>query len=147
MNHLLEQDILRMLNITYYKLGRTISENLMEQPDSKMPFQIEKFGYKQNDPSTLRPALERQKKAIKSMSELFKDPHDVLLALSLGATTLGMIPSPASPFLLALGTAADVADALLYYKEGDHYTGTIMLALSVIPGGEWMKLTKKNSVT
>jgi hypothetical protein len=143
MNHLVEQDISRMLDITYYKLGRTISENLMEQPDSKMPFQIERFGYKQGDASTLGPALKRQKEAIKQISDLFKDPHDVLLALSLASTTLGMIPSPFSPFLLALGTAADVADALLYYKEGDHYLGTIMLALSVIPGGEWMKLTKK----
>jgi hypothetical protein len=143
MNHLVEQDILRMLNIIYYKLGKTVSENLMEQPDSKMPFQIERFGYKQGDPSTLAPALKRQKEAIKQISDLFKDPHDVLLALSLGATTLGMIPTPFSPFLLALGTAADVADALLYYKEGDHYLGTIMLALAVIPGGEWIKLTKK----
>jgi hypothetical protein len=33
----------------------------MEQPDSKMPGQIERFGYKQNDPSTLGPALEKQK--------------------------------------------------------------------------------------
>jgi hypothetical protein len=143
MNHLVEQDILRMLDITYYKLGKTISENLMEQPDSKMPGQIERFGYKQGDASTLGPALKRQEEYLKSISQLFEDPHDVLLALSLASTTLGMIPSPLSPFLLALGTAADVADALLYYKEGDHYTGTIMLALSVIPGGEWMKLTKK----
>lgn len=144
MNHTLQHDISRMLNITHYRLGKTTSENLMEQPDSKMPFQIEKFGYKQNDASTLKPALERQRQAINSMSDFLKDPHKVLTALSIGLTILGAVPSPASPILLALGTAADVADAMLYFNDGDTHMGTIMLALSVIPGGEFMKITKNS---
>jgi hypothetical protein len=43
---------------------------LYEQPDSKMPFQIEKFGYKQGDPSTLGPALEKQSEAIKQLTSI-----------------------------------------------------------------------------
>jgi hypothetical protein len=142
MNRLVEQDILRMLDITYYKLGKTISENLMEQPDSKMPFQIEKFGYKQGDVSTLGPALKRQEEHFREINDLLSDPHKVLTALSIGFTILGAIPSPLSPILLGLGVAADVADAALYYKEGDPHMGTIMLALAVIPGGEFIKATK-----
>jgi len=43
---------------------------LYEQPDSKMPFQIEKFGYKQGDPSTLGPALEKQSEALKQLTSI-----------------------------------------------------------------------------
>ena len=56
-----------------YSLSKTASENalsLLEQPDSHMPFQIERFGYKQNDYKTLRPALERQKESFKSFAFL-----------------------------------------------------------------------------
>jgi hypothetical protein len=123
-----------------------IRKVISEQLDSKMPGQIETYGYKQGDASTLGPALKRQEEHIRELSDFFSDPHNVLNALSIGFTVLGMIPSPASPFLLALGTAADVADSFLYYHEGDKYMGTIMLALAVIPGGEFIKATKNTIV-
>jgi hypothetical protein len=41
---------------------------LLEQPDSKMPGQIEKFGYKQNNPKTLAPALKLQEDFLNSIN-------------------------------------------------------------------------------
>jgi hypothetical protein len=136
----------KIIRLTEDDLITIIKRVISEQLDSKMPGQIEKFGYRQNDASTLGPALKRQEEHIRRISDFFSDPHKLLNSLSIGFTVLGMIPSPASPFLLSLGTAADVADSFLYYHEGDKYMGTIMLALSVIPGGEFLKATKNTVV-
>lgn len=43
---------------------------IFEQPDSKMPFQIEKSGYKQSDPSTLRSSLKMQQQVVDSLYDL-----------------------------------------------------------------------------
>ena len=140
-----EKQIDRILYINNYMLGKTFLENkyLFEQPDEKMPGQIERFGYRYDKPETLGPALKKQQEYFEDIHEFFSDPHRVLTTLSIGFTVLGMIPSPFSPFLLALGTAADVADAFVYFNEGDKYMGTIMLALSVIHGGEFLKSTNR----
>ena len=140
-----EKQVDRILYINNYMLGKTLLENkyLFEQPDEKMPGQIERFGYRYDKPETLGPALKKHQEYFEDIHEFFSDPHRVLTTLSIGFTVLGMIPSPFSPFLLALGTAADVADAFVYFNEGDKYMGTIMLALSVIPGGEFLKATNR----
>jgi hypothetical protein len=127
-----------------YSLDKTYTENLQEQPDSKMPFQIEKFGYKQGDPSTLGPALEKQEEVFRSLSKL--NSHDWLTLIEISTGVLGMIPTPLSPFLLGISTAAGVADAALYWQEGDKYMATIMFALTVIPGGELFKVLKGSKV-
>lgn len=74
------------------------------------------------------------------------DSHDWLTLIELTTLGLAMIPTPASPFLFAISTAAGVADAYVYYKEGDKYMAGLMLVLSVIPGGELAK-TMKGSKT
>lgn len=65
-----QNDILKRVRLLMeYDMSMTYSENLVlisEQPDSKMPFQPERFGYKQGKPETVKPALEKQSKAIKT---------------------------------------------------------------------------------
>jgi hypothetical protein len=121
MRVLFKEEVSRISYLAKYDRSKTFNENLLEQvigaPNQGM---ID----------------------VQSMRDFLKDPHKVLTALSIGLTILGAIPSPASPILLALGTAADVADAVLYFNEGDTHMGTIMLALSVIPGGEFIKIFK-----
>jgi hypothetical protein len=56
---------------------------------------------------------------------------------------LAFIPSPLSPFLFGVSTAAGLADAGVYFAEGDKYMGTMMLCLEIIPGGEFIKVFKK----
>ena len=43
-----------------------------EQMDSRMPGQIETFGYKQGDPSTIKPALNQQKEFLSKLSKISK---------------------------------------------------------------------------
>jgi hypothetical protein len=133
----------QIITITENELVSLIRRAISEQIDGKATFgSIESHGYRQGDASTLGPALKRQEEQFRQIGDFFSDPHNVLNSLSIGLTVLGMIPSPASPFLLALGTAADVADSFLYVHEGDKYMGGIMFALAVIPGGEFLKATK-----
>ena len=68
--------------------------------------------------------------------------HDVLTVVELGAMLLAFIPSPLSPILWGISSAAGIADASTYFYEGDKYTGSMMLAFEVIPGGELLKLFK-----
>jgi hypothetical protein len=127
-----------------YSLDKTYTENLQEQPDSKMPFQIEKFGYNPSKPETLGPALKKQEETLRSYFKL--NTHDWLALIEISTGLLGLIPTPLSPFLLGISLVAGVADAGLYYKEGDPYMGTMMLALSIIPGGEIVKILKGSKV-
>lgn len=70
----------------------------------------------------------------------------VELGLTVGGVILTLFP-PTSAIgigMIAAGTTIGVADAVVYFSEGDPYMGTMMLALNLIPGGELASiLTKK----
>ena len=70
------------------------------------------------------------------------DVHTFLTVVELGSLLLAFIPSPLSPILFGISTAAGLADAGTYYYEGDKYMGSMMLALEIIPGGELLKIFK-----
>lgn len=58
--------------------------------------------------------------------------------------TLTGFGAPLGAALIGAGTVVGVADAAVYFAEGDPYMGTMMLALNLIPGGELASiLTKK----
>lgn len=127
-----------------YDMLKTYSENLtilseQGKPDNLQPFSIEKSGYVQGKPETLGPALEKQSDVFRSIAQ--SNAHDWLMLISLTSGILGMIPSPASPFLLGIAITADIADAWKYYGEGDKYTAGLLLSLSIIPGHQlWSQL-------
>jgi hypothetical protein len=70
------------------------------------------------------------------------DVHTFLTVVELGSMLLAFIPSPLSPVLWGISSAAGLADAATYYYEGDKYMGSMMLALEIIPGGELLKFFK-----
>lgn len=51
---------MRVIKINESQLKNLISNIITEQPDEKMPGQIERFGYRVDDPNTLGPALKKQ---------------------------------------------------------------------------------------
>lgn len=61
-----EEELKRALLMMKYDNRKTLTENvegvmgLNEQPDSKMPFQPEKFGYVQGKPETVQPSIQKQ---------------------------------------------------------------------------------------
>jgi hypothetical protein len=117
----------RVILLMNYDLSKTYSENLTEQV-------------------LLSPNLGMMKVnnwMAENLLPNWKDKHSVLQWVELTTGILGMIPTPASPFLLGVSTIAGVTDAYQYYKEGDLYTATIYGALSIIPGVELMTYLKK----
>jgi len=90
--------------------------------------------------------------------EMFKgwDAHDWTTVFEIGALIAGVVLTAtgigasagipligsAGSALFAASTAAGVLDAALYFKEDNEYMGSMMLALSVIPGGEFLKTAK-----
>lgn len=74
------------------------------------------------------------------------DTHDWLALIEISTGVLGLIPTPLSPLFLGISTIAGVADAGVYFYEGDKYMGSMMLALSIIPGGELLKAMKGSRV-
>ena len=98
---------------------------LNEQPDSKMPFQIEKFGYKQGDPSTMAPALKAQQQALNDLKNI--DPHTVNTLLAIGTAFIPFV----GPFISA---GIGLYDAKMYYDEGDTKTAGLVGLFACIPG-------------
>jgi hypothetical protein len=70
------------------------------------------------------------------------DVHTFLTVVELGAMLLAFIPSPLSPVLWGISTAAGLADSATYLYEGDKYMASMMLAFEVLPGGELLKFFK-----
>ena len=70
-------------------------------------------------------------------------------AQAAGATTVTIAGSASAAALAANlmvgSTVAGVLDAGVFYAEGDKYMGGMMMALSLIPGGEAISLLKKAS--
>lgn len=121
----------KILLFMEYDLSKTYSENLKvlkeQKPDEMMPFQIEKFGYNPNKPNTLQPAVQKQQQSIKEMTKFFEENrHGVLQVAAFGSIFIPII----GPFL-SLGL--DLADASLYYAEGDKYMAGLTLAFAAIP--------------
>jgi hypothetical protein len=73
---------------------------------------------------------------------VIRDTHDALVLISLTSGLLGMLPSPLSPVLLGISLASDLANATLYFNEGDKYTAGILAALSIIPGHQLFQQIK-----
>jgi hypothetical protein len=67
------------------------------------------------------------------------------LALTFGGILVALIPGGQVPggAMVAAGTGIGIADALKYFEEDDPYTGTLLMALQVIPGGELIGILKK----
>jgi hypothetical protein len=106
---------------------------ILEQPDSKMPFQIEKFGYKSDDPATLGPALKKQEESISQMKEfIYNNRHGLLDIAAFAALTIPLV----GPFI-SLGI--ELGNAALYASEGEDYSAGLALAFSIIPGGQLIR--------
>lgn len=69
------------------------------------------------------------------------------LALTFAGIGISLIPGGfiiGGP-MVAAGTAIGTMDAMVYFHEGSPYTGTLYLALQLIPGGEAIRLLKGES--
>jgi len=67
------------------------------------------------------------------------DRHDWASFIEITTGLLGMIPTPASPILLGISVGAGLTDAAFYFSEGDPYMGGLMVALAILPMGEFIK--------
>lgn len=95
---------------------------LEQKPDSMMPGQIEKFGYKQSDSRTLEPSLKKQEEYLKSL-----DGH---VGLLIAEIAVGFVPV-VGPLLSA---GIGLADAAMYYKEGNTKMAGLSAMFSLLPG-------------
>lgn len=68
------------------------------------------------------------------------DKHDWASFIEITTGILGLIPSPASPFLLGISLAAGLTDSMIYFSDGDPYMGGLLLAFSILPLGELIKI-------
>lgn len=93
-----------------------------QRPDHLMPFQPETFGYDPKRPETIHSASQKQKEFIKSV-----DPHTLAIILGIGSAFIPYV----GPFIAA---GIGLADASLYYKEGDTKTAGMVAMFSLMPG-------------
>ena len=106
---------------------------LSEQSDSK--FGLERLGYNPNKPQTLEPAAKKYSDSNRQNREFIQnlDPHT--LANIMGVVSL-FIPVIGPALSLGIG----MADAALYYKEGDKKTAAMLAMFPFLPIGKIAKL-------
>lgn len=134
----------RVLTMMSYDSSKTSSENyvhIFEQPDEKMPGQIERFGFDRTKPETLKPALEKQQKYFDSF-----DVHDTETIFELSMFALAMVSGPAAPLFIGLGVAAGLTDAAVYWKEGNPYEAVMVAGLSLLGVEELAPIFKQSKV-
>lgn len=93
-----------------------------QRPDNLMPFQPESFGYNPKKPETTTASLQKQKEFFKSI-----DPHTLAIIMGIGTAFIPIV----GPFISA---GIGLADAALYYKEGDTKTAGMVAMFSLMPG-------------
>jgi uncharacterized protein YlbG (UPF0298 family) len=115
---------------------------ILEQPDFKMPFQIEKFGYKSGNPKTHNKNIEEQSmggmmsptymsdpKNIKDFGDfIYEYRHGLLDVAAFGALAIPLV----GPYL---SIGIELGNAALYAKEGEDYSAGLSLVFALIPGG------------
>lgn len=141
-NKIITEELKQIVVLMNYDRSKT----LMEQGDAKFDIQqrvrnAEHLGISYNEARRLEtPSLED-----------FEWDHGtsawVEIGLTVGGVILTLFPltSAVGLGMIAAGTTIGIADAMVYYSEGDPYMGTMMLALQVIPGGELVGLFKNSA--
>ena len=74
------------------------------------------------------------------------DKHDWLSFIEVTTGILGMIPTPATPVLLSISTAAGVSNATGYWKEGHHFEAGLMLTFSLLSAGVLSGILKNSKL-
>jgi Putative peptidoglycan binding domain len=139
------ENIIKSKIIMDYDVRKTYTENLFfEQITSYERYLDRTF----EDPKKAQKFIDQNIDTMKGLYNWFAslNSHDWLSLIEISTGILGLIPTPLSPILLGVSFVAGVSDAGVYFSEGDPYMGTIMLALSVIPGGELYKVLKGSKV-
>lgn len=116
----------RALLMMRYDMSKTLNENvILEQPESRGS-----FGYNpwSKDPNNLRDSMKRQSQYVKDMTEFISGhKHEILQVAAIGALFIPVVGP-------AISLGLDLADASLYYSEGDNYMAGFSLAFAMIPG-------------
>ena len=142
-NKIITEELKQIVVLMNYDRSKT----LMEQGDAKFDMY-----QRQRDAENLGISYDEVRRLENSsLGEQFNWDHGtsawVEIGLTVGGVILTLFPptSAVGVGMIVAGTTVGIADAMVYYSEGDPYMGTMMLALQVIPGGELVGIFK-NSV-
>jgi len=72
--------------------------------------------------------------------------HDWLSFIEVTSGILGMVPTPATPILMFISTAAAVSNATGYWKEGHHFEAGLILSFSLLSTGVLINLLKNSEI-
>ena len=78
--------------------------------------------------------------------EFFKDPHNVLMAVELGAMFIAPFTGPFAPVFLGVSIAAGLADSAVYYfVDDDPHSALMAFALTLVPEAKLGKYFKRSN--
>lgn len=78
--------------------------------------------------------------------EFFSDPHNVLMAVELGAMFIAPFTGPFAPVFLGISVGAGLADSAVYYfVDGDPHSAFMALALTIVPEIKLGKYFKRSN--
>jgi hypothetical protein len=107
----------RAILIMKYDLTKTLTENIISEQSVLIDYMFRQYMLRLYD-------------WLKTF-----DAHDWLTVIEVSAGIAAMVSGPFAPIFLGIGGIAAATDSILYFQDGDPYMGTIMMALSIIPGG------------
>ena len=141
-NKIITEELKQIVVLMNYDRSKT----LLEQPESVMD---RRLGITSRNAKALGMTEREYESKVFGMGD-FEWDHETSGWVELGLTVVGVILTLFPPTtavgvgMIVAGTTIGIADAAVYFSEGDPYMGTMMLALNLIPGGELASiLTKK----
>jgi hypothetical protein len=141
-NKIITEELKQIVVLMNYDRSKT----LMEQGDAKFDMY-----QRQRNAEHLGISYDEARRLEWGSLEDFEWDHGtsawVEIGLTVGGVILTLFPltTAVGVGMIAAGTTIGIADAMVYYSEGDPYMGTMMLALQVIPGGELVGLFKNSA--
>ena len=137
------KDILLKMN---YDPSKTLNENIQEQGAADRLVDMRAMGSAQEYANYKQQQFDANNKAIDDMIEFFKDPHNVLMAIEIGAMYIAPFTGPFAPVFAALSIGAGLADSAVYYfVDDDPHSAWIALGLTLIPQAKVGKYLKRSN--
>ena len=137
-----DQNISKQISEINRLINYDRSKTLLEQIDGSWTRNIGRPGSTNPATGTKVPGNYGDDNVFKDIDFDFEWNHELAGWAELGLTVGGIlltatgVGAPVGLAMIGTGTALGVVDASVYFAEGDPYMGSMMLALSLIPGGE-----------
>lgn len=146
-NQIITEELKTIVALMSYDRSKTLNENIQEQGSADIHVDQRAMSLAGIEYSDYKTQMwEKQNESFEKLIEFFSDPHNVLMAVELGAMFIAPFTGPFAPVFLGISVGAGLADSAVYYfKDDDPHSALMALGLVLVPELKLAKYFKRSN--